>query len=164
MCAEQEFEHTYTWRMDMNVHVCRMWMQMHIQGGVGSWCVYRHICVYLKWSVNILSISFITICSTAFEVRQRILFDSVSTTLRVNKFGPPPTYIPCSILILSKLFYSPTDTLVNCLKNNFKICIKINNKTAPTCFGVVTPSSGSALMCSLMMARLDRNVSELFYR
>ena len=31
------------------------------------------------------------------------------------------------------------------LKNNFKICIKINTKTAPTCFGAVTPSSGSAL-------------------
>ena len=37
--------------------------------------------------------------------------------------------------------YSPTDVLVNCLKNNIKIYIK----TAPTCFGAVTPSSGSAL-------------------
>jgi hypothetical protein len=36
---------------------------------------------------------------------------------------------------------------VNCLKNNFNIYIKINIKTAPTCFGVtVTPSSGSALL------------------
>ena len=50
------------------------------------------------------------------------------------------TYIPC-ILILSKFFYSPTDAQVNCLKNNFKI----NIKTAPTCFGAVTPSSGRAL-------------------
>jgi hypothetical protein len=40
-----------------------------------------------------------------------------------------------------KGFYSPTDAPVNCLKNNFKIYIK----TAPTCFGAVTPSSGSAL-------------------
>jgi hypothetical protein len=32
---------------------------------------------------------------------------------------------------------------VNCLKNN--IYIKINIKTAPTCFGAVIPSSGSAL-------------------
>ena len=31
------------------------------------------------------------------------------------------------------------------LKNNFKIHIKINIKTAPTCFGAVTPSSGSTL-------------------
>jgi hypothetical protein len=31
MCAEQELEHTCTWRIDMNVHVCRMWMHMHTQ-------------------------------------------------------------------------------------------------------------------------------------
>jgi hypothetical protein len=37
--------------------------------------------------------------------------------------------------------YSPTDAPVSCLKNNIKIYIK----TAPTYFGVVTPSSGSAL-------------------
>jgi len=35
---------------------------------------------------------------------------------------------------------------VNCLKNNFKIYIKIDIKTAPTYFGAVTPSSGSALL------------------
>jgi hypothetical protein len=35
---------------------------------------------------------------------------------------------------------------VNCLKNDFKIYIKIDIKTAPTCFGAVTPSSGSALL------------------
>jgi hypothetical protein len=34
---------------------------------------------------------------------------------------------------------------VNCLKNNFRIYIKIDVKTAPTCFGAVTPSSGGAL-------------------
>jgi hypothetical protein len=37
------------------------------------------------------------------------------------------------------------------LKNNFKIYIKIDIKTAPTCFGAVTPSSGSAL---LMVAKV----------
>ena len=31
-------------------------------------------------------------------------------------------------------FNSPTDAQVNCLKNNFKIYIKINIKTALTCF------------------------------
>jgi hypothetical protein len=36
---------------------------------------------------------------------------------------------------LSKFFYSPTDKQVNCLKNNFKIDIKIDTKTAPTYFG-----------------------------
>jgi len=39
---------------------------------------------------------------------------------------------------------------MNCLKNNFKIYIKIyiktDIKTASTCFGAVTPSSGSALL------------------
>jgi len=35
-------------------------------------------------------------------------------------------------------FFSPTDAQVNCLKNNFKICIKIYIKTAPTCFDVIT--------------------------
>jgi hypothetical protein len=35
---------------------------------------------------------------------------------------------------------------VNCLKNNIKIHIKIYIKTAPTSFGAVTPSSGSALL------------------
>jgi hypothetical protein len=43
-------------------------------------------------------------------------------------------------------FYSPTDAQVNCLKNNFKIYIKIDIKTAPTYFGAITPSSGSALL------------------
>jgi hypothetical protein len=33
---------------------------------------------------------------------------------------------------------------VNCLKNYFKIYIKIAIKTAPACFGAVTASSGSA--------------------
>jgi hypothetical protein len=70
-----------------------------------------------------------------------------------------------------KVFYSPTDAQVNCLKNNINplnaelnpIChllallggativvvsrlrVKIYIKTAPTCFGDDKPSSGSAL-------------------
>jgi len=32
---------------------------------------------------------------------------------------------------------------VNCLKNNFKIYIKINIKTPPTCFGAVTHWKGT---------------------
>ena len=48
-------------------------------------------------------------------------------------------------LDIIKVFYSPTDAQVNCLKNNLKFCIKINIKTAPKCFGAITPSSGSAL-------------------
>jgi hypothetical protein len=34
---------------------------------------------------------------------------------------------------------------VKCLKNSFKNYIKIDIKTAPTRFGAITPSSGSAL-------------------
>jgi hypothetical protein len=39
--------------------------------------------------------------------------------------------------------YSSSDALVSLLKKNN---IKIYIKTAPTCFGAVTPSSGSALI------------------
>jgi hypothetical protein len=35
-------------------------------------------------------------------------------------------------------FNPPTDAQLNCLKNNFNIYIKIDIKTAPTCFGVIT--------------------------
>ena len=44
--------------------------------------------------------------------------------------------------LIIKVYFSPTVAQVNCLKNNFKIYIK----TAPTCFGAVTPSSGRALL------------------
>ena len=48
--------------------------------------------------------------------------------------------------IIKVSFYSPTDAQVNSLKNNVKIYIKTDIKTAPTCFGAATPSSGSALL------------------
>jgi len=38
-------------------------------------------------------------------------------------------------------FYTPTDAQLNFLKNHIKVYIK----TVPTCFGAVTPSSGSSL-------------------
>jgi hypothetical protein len=37
-----------------------------------------------------------------------------------------------------RFFNPPTDVQLNCLKNNFKIYIKIDIKTAPTCFAVIT--------------------------
>ena len=43
-------------------------------------------------------------------------------------------------LDIIKVFYLPTNAQVIVLKTN----IKIYNKIAPTCFGAVTPSSGSA--------------------
>jgi hypothetical protein len=49
-------------------------------------------------------------------------------------------------LDIIKLFNSPTDAQVNCLKNNFKIYIKIDIKTAPTCFDAVTPSPWNTLL------------------
>jgi len=48
-------------------------------------------------------------------------------------------------LDIIKVFYSPTDAQLDNIKNSFKIYIKIYTKTPPTCFGAVTPSSGSAL-------------------
>jgi len=57
--------------------------------------------------------------------------------------GQNRAYTHCHYLL--KFCYSPSDLQVNCLKNSFKIYIKIYIKTAPTCFGAVTPSSGSAL-------------------
>jgi len=41
-------------------------------------------------------------------------------------------------LTLSKFFNSPTDARVNCLKDSFKIYVKIDIKTAPKCFGSIT--------------------------
>jgi hypothetical protein len=58
-------------------------------------------------------------------------------------------HIHTAHLDIIKVFYSPTDAQVNCLKNIFKIYIKINIKTAPTCFGAVTPPSRSALLVLL---------------
>ena len=46
-------------------------------------------------------------------------------------------------LDIIKVFYSPTDTQVNCLKNYEYI--KIYIKTTRTCFSAVTPSSANAL-------------------
>jgi hypothetical protein len=67
------------------------------------------------------------------------------STAVMNIWGLLFTFVPC-ILILSKFFYSPTDAQVNCLKNNFKIYIKIDIETAPTRFGAVTTLSGSSLL------------------
>jgi len=43
-------------------------------------------------------------------------------------------------LDITKVYYSPTNAQVIVLKNNIKIYIK----TALTCFGAVTPSSGGS--------------------
>ena len=56
------------------------------------------------------------------------------------------TYIHTVHLDIIKVFYSPTDGQMDWLKNDFKNYIKIDIKTAPTCFGAVTPSSWSTLL------------------
>jgi hypothetical protein len=45
-------------------------------------------------------------------------------------------------LDIIKVFYLPTDAQENSFKRNIKIYIK----AASTCFGAVTPSSGSVLL------------------
>jgi hypothetical protein len=50
------------------------------------------------------------------------------------------------VVIYQSFVYLATDTILSCLKNNIKIYVKIYIKTAPTCFGAVTPSSGGALI------------------
>jgi hypothetical protein len=40
--------------------------------------------------------------------------------------------------MIIKVFYSPTDAQVNCLKNKFKIYFKIDIKTTPTYLGAIT--------------------------
>jgi hypothetical protein len=47
-------------------------------------------------------------------------------------------YIHTAHLDIIKVFYLPSDAQLNCLKNNFKIYIKIDTKTAPTCFSAIT--------------------------
>ena len=41
-------------------------------------------------------------------------------------------------LDIIKDFYLPSDAQDNCFKKNIKICIKIDIKTVPTCFGAIT--------------------------
>ena len=58
-------------------------------------------------------------------------------TLKHLRFGHKNKHVKDD----QSFFYAPTDAQVNCLKNNLKIYIKINIKTAPTCFGAATQSS-----------------------
>jgi hypothetical protein len=48
-------------------------------------------------------------------------------------------------MTIIKVVYSPTDAQVNCLKNNFKIYIKIDIKKQLRHVSFQLPSSGSAL-------------------
>jgi hypothetical protein len=63
-------------------------------------------------------------------------------------------------LDITNVFYSPTDAQVNCLKNNFKIYIKIYIKKAPTCFSaiaiirkriIIAPKHVGSVLMSILM-------------
>jgi hypothetical protein len=81
------------------------------------------------------------------ENRGRILgvfFNIKQAVTREIPFRGPlincPIFLHCDTNLpsLSKFLYSPADAQLNCLKNNFKIYIKIDIKTAPTCFRTTT--------------------------
>jgi len=80
------------------------------------------------------------------NVIQLILAGASITAICTDYLKNIHTHTVQHLDVIKDFFYSPTDAQVNCLKNNFKIYIKIDIKTAPTCFGAVTPSSGSALL------------------
>jgi hypothetical protein len=50
----------------------------------------------------------------------------------------PNFHIHDVLLDIIKVFYSPTDPQVNCLKTNFKIYIKIDIKSVSTSIGAIT--------------------------
>jgi hypothetical protein len=58
----------------------------------------------------------------------------VSFSMRCNTVNLILKIIFLMLVKYKVFFYSPTDAQANCLKNNFKIYIKIDIKTAPTCF------------------------------
>jgi len=62
-------------------------------------------------------------------------------------------------LSITKVFFSPTNAQVIVLKNNIKIYIKI----ALTCFGAVTPPSGSALTMLAKVTLVNLLAPELFF-
>jgi hypothetical protein len=73
-----------------------------------------------------------------FKIKHKCFHDPVYT-------APAVTFKKSEFVLYYQSFYSPTDAQLNCLKNNFKIYIKIDIKRAPTCFVV-----GAVLMSILM--------------
>jgi hypothetical protein len=76
-----------------------------------------------------------------------ITYDSPPSCTKHKNELSYTTTLPCATIVslgktfldtIKVFFYSPTDAQLNCLKNNFKIYMKIDIKTAPTCFGVIT--------------------------
>ena len=87
---------------------------------------------------------------TTFSITKMILRDTTSweVTIECCKMWKQPTLIHFIVILwyFQSFIYSPTDALVSYLRNNIKISTQIYIKTAPTCFGVITSSSGSVLI------------------
>jgi hypothetical protein len=125
------------------------------------WRIYVYIFFLFYWRYHprwVLAFSVIlfhpALSSHCFLHRLTPLICKSSSMPAIHLFrGLPLVLVPIgirihiSIFVKSRItycqsfFYSPTDVHLNCLKNNFKIYIKIDIKTAPTCFGVITSSS-----------------------
>ena len=63
--------------------------------------------------------------------------DAVSARMSVDNIDGN-FHIPFSLILSIFFFNLSSDAQLNYVKNNFKIYIKIDIKTAPTCFGVIT--------------------------
>jgi hypothetical protein len=86
---------------------------------------------WLNWSRMNQSFGVGTICINLVCILLRVHCISITKTSLLNYSEKYQSFI-----------YLPTDALASCPKKNIKIYIK----TAPTCFGAVTPSSGSILI------------------
>jgi hypothetical protein len=104
---------------------CEVCWACHVLSSLGIWPHWALLCRVFGHPVNYICTNCLVTCRGPSCCRHEE---------EVNFKFPYQSFI-----------HSPTDAQVNCLKNNIKIHIKIYIKTAPTCFGAVTPSSGSAL-------------------
>jgi hypothetical protein len=98
---------------------------------------------WFLWMTNIQvplhHVSFLTICVISSCSRNTIYCaDTQPVSMEQCTKQREMIAIINKTLYLSKFICLSSDAQLNCLKNNFKIYIKIDMKTAPTCFGVFT--------------------------
>jgi hypothetical protein len=75
------------------------------------------------------------------------MLDLVQTSTDTDQYHCLKLFLITNTELCYQMFFClPTDSQENCLKNNFKVYVKIDIKTAATCCGAITPSSGSALL------------------
>jgi hypothetical protein len=80
------------------------------------------------------------------EIHTLTFVSAALIMLRTIRGGDSHNIIQTTYTRIIKFFFYQLMHKSIVLKNNLKICIKIDIKTAPTCFGAVTPPSGSALL------------------